>query len=371
MFGIHKNQYKATTMSNNKQIQYRAALDKFEKTYGTEQTRNQTKPIIFNVTGPYRNKLYGDSKLSVAELVMYLAAFTIITFASSVYLAGLVVFFVWASTKYYVDDLNNMFDGEIMEIDGVKMGVDIPTQRLEAKRESENFVETNDKNKLISKLNECKIIYDEDKVVTWSIGSTTGQCIDGQTMAPFTEVEIGVDGFSDEDLEKFLDAHDKILGHDSVLVLMNSAGYGVNESGGIVYSDNTMEYETIVDNVVPRTVGGTGNNENAMKFVTRLAKIHMRREYDFTLAIVPRGDKTMPQGGSHSKQIVLEHFLDDNENVIVIEISGKQTKMFELSTDTCSDVDSSEHICKSIKEIKILDENGKSHGSKTVFEQWV
>jgi hypothetical protein len=93
----------------------------------------------------------------------------------------------------------------------------------------------------------------------------------------------------------------------------------------------------------------------------------MQKECPYTLAIVPRGDKTMPQGGSHSKQRVLEHFLD-YKDVVVIEVSGKQTKKFELPAESgCSVIESSEKICKCIKETKIVDENGKTHGSQVVF----
>jgi hypothetical protein len=74
----------------------------------------------------------------------------------------------------------------------------------------------------------------------------------------------------------------------------------------------------------------------------------------------------MPQGGSHSKHRVFENFLDD-EDVMVIEVSGKQTKKFELPKDSCSTVDSPEKICKCIKETKIVDENGKTYGSQRVF----
>ncbi len=355
----------------SKQIQYRAILDKFEKTYGTDNTRDQGKPVIFSVTGEYRNKLYSGYTMSSADWFMYLSIFTIMTFASSLYISALVVSLTWVANQYYLDDLNCMFNGEIMEIDGVSMGVVIMTQKEEGEWESRNFVETNDKNKLITKLNDCRLVYDENNVVTWSIGSTTGQCIDGQSLAPFNEVEMGVDMFSDDDIKKFLDAHAKILGHDSVLVLMNSIGYGVKENGGIVYSDNTLEHETILNSLVSRTVGGTGNNAHAMKLVERAAKIHKKNKYDFTLAIVPRGDKTMPQGGSHSKQRVLEHFLN-GEDVIVIEVSGKQTKKFELELYLGRSVmDSSEKICKRIKEIKILDESGKTHGSERVFGKQV
>jgi len=323
------------------------------------------------VTGAYRNNLYGGTKITALEWVMYAAIFVLIAREISVFAGGFTVFSVWVAIQYYLDDLTSMFDGEILDIDGIKMGVAIPTQKEEGELESLNFVATNDRRKLITKLNDSKLVYSEDKVVTWSIGSTTSQCIYGQTMTPFNEYEMGVDRFSDEDIEKFLDAHDKIIGHDGVLAFMNSIGYGVEE-GGIVYSDNTMEHETILKSIVPRQIGATGNNENAMRLVERFAKIHMRNKYDYTLAIVPRGDKTMPQGGSHSKQRVLEHFLDDDEDIIIIEVSGKQTKKFELPAGTgVSVIESSEKICKFIKETKIVDENGKTHGSQMVFGQWV
>lgn len=355
-----------TATTNNKQTKYRLILEKFEKKFGTSHTRDQAKPVILSITGEFRNKMYSEDKI---DWVTFAAIFMIMWMASSVYLAGFVVFSVWAANKYYLDDLSVMFDGEILVIDGVSMGVVIMTQKKEGEMESRNFVRTNDKKKLINKLNDAKLVYSEDSVVTWSIGSNTGQCIDGQTMAPFNEVDIGVDRFSDEDIEKFLGAHAKILGHDGVLVLMNSIGYGVKEEDGeIAYSDNTMEHETILKNIVPRQIGATGNNENAMSLVERFAKIHMRNKYDYTLAIVPRGNKTMPQGGSHSKQRVLEHFLDEDEDIIVIEVSGKQTKKFELPVESgVSVIESSEKICKYIKETKIVDENGKTHGSQTVF----
>jgi hypothetical protein len=347
----------------SKQIKYRAILDKFEHKFGTAHTRNQTKHVIFSVTGDYRNKLHGEHVLS-ADLIIYVALFAIMSVMWSAYLAGFVTLSVWVANS---PDLDDIFDGAIMEIDGVSMGVVIMTQKEEGEWESRNFVETNDESKLLAKLNECKLVYSENKVVTWSIGSNTGQCIDNQSLAPFNEVEMGVDMFSDEDITRFMDAHAKSLDHDGVLVFMNSAGYGVTEDGGIVYSDNTMECATILDNVVPRQVGGTGNNANAMKFVELCAKIHARNKYDFTFAIVPRGDKTMPQGGSHSKQRVLEHFLN-GEDIVVIEASGKQTKKFELPADTGSSVmDSAEDICKRMKEAKVMDGNGKTHGSQSVF----
>lgn len=352
-------------MANNKQIQYRSILDKFETTFGNEHTRNQTKSVIFSVTGSFRNNLHDNSK-TLTECATFAATLVLVSFMTTPLIGGFAMVSALALNRREINEFIRMFDGEIMEIDGVSMGVVIMTQKEEGEWESRNFVNTNDKTKLLDKLDECNVVYSEDKVVTWSIGSNTGQCIDGQTMAPFREVEMGVDMFSDKDIEKFLDAHAKILGHDGVLVLMNSAGYGVKEDGGIVYSDNTVEYETILDNVVPRTIGATGDNANAMKFVERMAKLHVWNKYDFTLAVVPRGDKTMPQGGSHSKQRLLEQFLD-GEDVVIIEVSGKQTKKYELKTGTCSDSDSSEEICKCMTESKIMDGNRKTYGSQRVF----
>jgi hypothetical protein len=101
-----------------------------------------------------------------------------------------------------------------------------------------------------------------------------------------------------------------------------------------------------------------------MKFIEKLVELHEQGKYDYTLAVVPRGNKAMPQGGSHSKQYVLEHLLN-KRNVALIEVSGKQSKKFEYSGDFTED--DREGICKHIKETKITDENGKSHGSGTVF----
>ena len=79
----------------------------------------------------------------------------------------------------------------------------------------------------------------------------------------------------------------------------------------------------------------------------------------------------MPQGGSHSNHHVLEHLLN-KRNVALIEVSGKQTKKFEYAGDFTED--DREGICKNIKETKIMDANGKSHGSGVVFirvNEWV
>lgn len=344
--------------------QYRVILAKYESIYGEVDTTK--KPIIFSITGTYRNKLYEQ------RVVGYYAAtvvFLIITWFASFYLANPLITVFVAGLLYLVVvglffDPEQVFDGEIIDVDGKKIGVLAQSQETEGKMESRNFVQTNDRRKLIEQLNKANIVFNSDEVVTWSIGSTTGQCIDGLNLAPYTEVDMGIESQDDATIRAFLEAHDEKLSYNGVLVIMNSAGYGVDEKAGIVYNDNKVEYETIRKNIVERTVGGTGNNEAAMKFIAKMVELHEQGKYDYVLAIVPRGNKSMPQGGSHSKQRVLEHLLNAR-NVALIEVSGKQTKKFEYAGDFTED--DREGICKNIKEQKITDANGKSHGSGVVF----
>ena len=348
----------------SKTEQYRAILKSYETTYGEVDTT--TKPIIFSITGPYRQKLYEQRTWGYyAATVMFI----MITLFMTIYLATpLIGVFVGGMQYWFVVNLlfdpEQVFDGEIIDVDGKQIGVLAQTQETEGKMESRNFVQTNDKSKLIEQLNKAEIDFNPKEVVTWSIGSTTGQCIDGVNVAPYTEVEMGIESQDDMKMRAFLKAHDEKLSYNGVLVLMNSAGYGVDEKGGIVHSDNKVEYETIRKNIVERTVGGTGNNEAAMRFIANLVELHEQGDYSYVLAVVPRGNKSMPQGGSHSKQYVLEHLLN-KRNVALIEVSGKQSKKFEYVGDFTED--DREGICKNIKETKITDANGKSHGSGVVF----
>ena len=348
----------------SKTEQYRAILEQYECIYGEVETK---KPIIISITGAYRNKLYQQRTWGYYA---YAVLFFIITWFASFYRENPLLAIVVAVLQYsfvtnWFFDPEKVFDGEIIVVNGKKIGVLMQSQRKEGNMESRNFVQTNDRRKLINKLNEARIEFNEQEVVTWSIGSTTGQCIDGLDVAPYTEVERGIEAPDDAKIRAFLKAHAKKLSHNGVLVLMNSVGYGVDEKAGIVYSDNKVEYENIRSNIVPRSIGGTGNNDAAMKFIAKMVELHEDGDYNYVLAVVPRGDKTMPQGGSHSKQSVLEHVLC-KRNVIVIEVSGKQTKMFEYSAvDFTEDV--CEAICKNIKETKITDATGRSYGSGVVF----
>ena len=348
----------------SKTEQYRNILKSYESVYGEVDTTK--KPIVFSITGAYRNKLYQQR---TSGYYYATAAFLIITWFASFYLTTPLIAVFNAGLLYSIVvnsfiDQEQVFDGEIIVVDGKRIGVLIQSQETEGKMESRNFVQTNDRRKLIDQLNNANIIFNPNDVVTWSFGSTTGQCIDCLDVAPYTEVEMGIETQDDTTIRSFLKAHDEKLSHMGVLVIMNSAGYGIREDACIVYSDNKIEYEDIRRNIVERTVGGTGNNEAAMKFVAKLVNFHEQGKYDYVLAIVPRGNKSMPQGGSHSKQNVLEHLLN-KRNVELIEVSGKQSKKFEYAGDFTED--DREGICKHIKETKITDENGNSHGSGVVF----
>ena len=351
----------------SKQNQYREIVNKYIQTYGSEFIdKADDKPIVFNITGSYRKKVH-EPESHYVQTLAYFAIFAFISWFVSI-LTSIAVFGALAFVNYanHIDS-STIFDGELIDVEGVQIGVAIPTQTEEGELESKNFVDTSDKKKLTNKLDEAHIVYLENQVVTWSVGSTTSQCIDGHPNAPFSEFEMGVDFSNDTSVTEFLEAHNAIMTHDGVLVIMNSCGYGVEENGGIVYNDNKMEYDTITANVVPRTIGGTGTNQNAMEFIERIARIHRQLDHNYVLAVVPRGDKSMPQGGSHSKQRILEHFLANGEGLVVLEVSGKQTKMFELPNGACNVNDTPEIICKNIKETKIMDANGKSHGSLRVF----
>lgn len=347
----------------SKTEQYRNILKSYEATYGAVDTK---KPVVISITGAYRNKLYQQRTLgyyystAVFLLITWFASFYLTNPLISVFNAGLLYSIVVNS---FIDP-EVVFDGEFIDVDGKQIGVLMQSQLKEGEKESRNFVQTNDRRRLIEQLIKADIDFNPDEVVTWSVGSTTGQCIDGLDVAPYTEVEMGIETQQDDTIRAFLKAHDEKLSYNGVLVIMNSAGYGIREDADIVYNDNKIEYETIRSKIVERTVGGTGNNEAAMKFVAKLVDFHEQGKYNYVLAIVPRGNKSMPQGGSHSKQNVLEHLLN-KRNVALIEVSGKQTKKFEYSGDFTED--DREGICKNIKETKITDANGKSHGSGVVF----
>jgi hypothetical protein len=355
-------------MSQTKQQSYRAIVAQFIQTYGSEFLDNRKNPVVFNITGPYRNKIHEQS---MKDLLVFVGAFSIISWFISMYVAfGAIVSIMvknyCLSGQWLDDEMPDAFDGVIIDVDGRQIGVVIPTQMEEGQLESQNFRDTHDRERLLKGLNDAKIVYNENEVATWSAGSSSSQCIDGQEIAPFCEFDMGIENWSDKQITEFLNAHVKTLTHDGVLVIMNSAGYAIRVDAGVVYNDNKLEYDTITENIVDREVGGTGKNTSAQNFARRVLQLHKQLECNYVLVFVPRGDKAMPQGGSHSKQRVLTYF-KAGEDVTIIEVSGKQSKAFELPRGACLPTDDAEHICKNIKEIKITDSLGKSHGSGAVF----
>lgn len=360
----------STTNMTTKTTEYRNLVDKFVGVYGQEKLdKLKGKLIIFNVTGGYRDWVYGDQPLR--DLLVLSVFLVCVTCFVSVYVAvgGIVSLMIKnfvVSGMFFNEEPATTFDGGFVDLEGQQIGIFIPTQGQEGDAESENFREIKDKDRLLTKLTEKKIPYEPENIVTCSMGSTSLQVIDGRELAPFCEFEMGIESWTDEQIDRFLLSFGKTLNCDGILAFLNSVGYGLRVDAGIVYNDNKMEVDTITENVVSRTIGGTGDNSSAMKCVRRLVSRHKALECNYILAFVPRGDKTMPQGGSHSKNLLLKRFRE-GVNVVVIEVSGKQTKMFELDETTCSKDDSADHICKQIKETKLTDGDGKSHGSKRVF----
>ncbi len=336
-------------------------FSKFVQKYGLIWC-NKDVPILINITGKYRDEFHAQAMRDMyATAAVCLLTAAIISFKAAIAVACLVPVMNYLQNGYW---FSPSFDGNAFEdIGGYKVGVAIPTREEEGRREARNFEQTQDLTKLINKLDDAKIYYTKHEIVVQSVGSSSTQCIYGHRLTPMTEFGMGVDAYSDTQIEEFLKAHTNRLSYDSILVIMNSAGYAMKEDAGIVYNDNKVEYDTITPNIVERTVGGTGKNTNAMGFIQKLVEIHKRLNLNYVLAIVPRGDKTMPQGGSHSKDRILRA---GKTRIVVIEVSGKQTKKFELVGYGAQDADA-ETICKNIKETKITDVDGKTYGSMQVF----
>ncbi len=299
-------------------------------------------PVLFNITGKYREYRDEFHARPMRDLCAMTAAFVVISYCVS-FQAAVVVVCLFPTMNYFQNGywFSLSYDNEFEDIGQYKVGVAIPTKEEEGRRESRSFEDTGDKQKLINKLDEADMVYNEHAIIVQSVGSSSTQCIFGYELAPMAEFGMGVDAHTDDQIRTFLKAHAGALSYDGILVIMNSAGYGIKEDAGIVYSDNKMEYDTIMRNIVPRMVGGAGCNTNAMGFILRVVILHRQLDLNYVLAIVPRGDKTMPQGGSH---------ITDRR----IEVSGEQTTKFELVEETMT-------------ETTITDADGNTHGSMRVF----
>jgi hypothetical protein len=198
-----------------------------------------------------------------------------------------------------------------------------------------------------------------------SIGSTTTQFIFGQKNVKQTEIDVGIDN---TEIDELLNNQT-----EGILCIMNSAAYAIKEDVGIVYNDNASETDTISENIVERMIGGTGNNKKAMAFAEKVVRRHKELNKDYILVFIPRGDKTMPQGGSHAKQRIVEKIRETSgRRMRVIEVSGKQTKVFEIDEkDDDYELENyhTEKLCKLIKEKKITTSEGKTYGSADLFKK--
>ena len=339
---------------------YRKVIAKYEDTYD-DLPDTGDKPVLINITGPYRKKLYESDHIYDKDTILF-AMCTIFILAPNVVSIILLCSICYMYSRTYVD-YSKVFDGEFIEIDGRIIGVVAPTQEEEGKLESDNFYEINDKKRLVEALARAGLDGDADVIVA-SVGSNSTQIIDGQKYAKKNEVEVGVDNPLDTEIVELLNAAN--LDENGIMVVMNSAGYAVRADAGVLYNDNQSNTDTITPEIVDRVVGGSGDNTNAQNFANKLIKGHKDGKYKYTLVSIPRGDPAMPQGGSHTHQRMLEA-ARHGFNITVIEVSGKQTKIFELMDGNVKDY-SAESICGRIKNKKILTKEGKTYGSGVVFE---
>ena len=120
-------------MSSKAQL-YREIVTKYEDTYGNLPD-NGNKPLLINITGPLRKKLYENDRLYDKDvLYMNIAA---IIFAV-IFAPNLMTLILMASMSMSMSicflhseihvDYSKVFDGEYIDIDGRMIGVVIPTQ---------------------------------------------------------------------------------------------------------------------------------------------------------------------------------------------------------------------------------------------------
>jgi hypothetical protein len=318
-------------------------------------------PTIFNITGDYRNKYHEEYKARLRSFRIYMLLITVVVSALT---SSWVVFAVSLATVAYVTTPITGDVTDFVNINGLKVAVVIPTQEEEGALEARNMEETKDVQRLYRGLG--LNLTQKKNLVVVSVGSKSAQIIYGQEFVAKTEFDMGVDNRNN-----LQDVLDSVNTRCDYVCFMNAIGYGIRVDAGVVVSDNVTNTDDVTENIKPRTVGGTGNNVAAMTLVHQLLALHKSGKFRYKLAFVPRGDPAMPQGGSHSKQRLVDAIRSSNGMpVIVIEISGKQTKRFYIDAkdndwelDRCS----TEELCKLIKESKVVDENGKTYGSGDIL----
>jgi hypothetical protein len=345
-------------MSTTKQQRYTEIVRDYEDMYGDLPSDENETPTMFVITGPFREYIHKQMNDIEFLLAAVVAMFVLAP-------AWMSILFTGVSIILYINRTQNIFDGEFITIDGRKIGVAIPSQEEEGDGEARNFKETNDDEKLDEALERAGLDKSMERSVA-SIGSWTTQFISGQKNVKKTEVEVGIENLLDKEIDELLNNQTK-----GIMCIMNSAGYAIKEDVGIVYNDNVTGKDTISENIVERMIGATGNNKKAMAFAENVLRRHKELNKRYILVFIPRGDKTMPQGGSHAKQRIVDAIRKNiGRPIRVIEVSGKQSKEFVIDKkDEDYELENyhTEKLCKMIKEKKITTSDGKTYGSADVF----
>lgn len=337
-------------------------LDQYMDQYGSLPEGDD--PLLFNITGPFRDAIYAKDKqeymITLLKMSIVLCVGLALPNCFPVVLGTMLVLaYVFAS--YDETNPQVLYNGRFRKYNnGRIIGFVIPTQEQEGELESKNFGDTNDRRRLF----EVAKLSVGQPVSVWSVGSTSAQCIDGLQHVKKTEIAVGVDKRAN--IAELLNAQKD----GTYLFIMNSAGYAIRQDAGIVLANANTGEDNITPNIVSRTIGGTGNNDNAMAFMRELVAAYKAGRYNFVLGVIPRGDKSLPQGGSHSKQRIVDYIeTSDGRPITVIEVSGKQTQVFTIEDDCELETYSTETLCGRIKVTKIVAEDGKSYGSGTVFSK--
>lgn len=338
---------------------YYTLIDQYIRMYGPLPESHD--PLLLNITGPFRDAIYAKDKQEYMITLLKMSIVLCIGLALPncfpvVMGTMLVLAYVFAS----YDEMNPqvLYNGRFRNINGRKIGILIMTQEQEGERESKNFVGKNDRKRLLA----AARLSPNTNFTVVSVGSSSAQCIYGPQNMKQTEIAVGVD--NRDKITELLMAHTD----GGYMFFMNAAGYGVCKTAGVVSANNNSGEDDITPNIVQRTIGGTGNNDNAMAFVRELVAAYKAGGYNFVLGVIPRGDDSMPQGGSHSKDLIVDAIDRSNGNPItVVEVSGKQTQVFTIEDDCELENYSVETLCDRIKVTKIVTKDGKSYGSGTVF----
>jgi hypothetical protein len=317
------------------------------------------EPLLFNITGPFRDAEYErDRHRFRTALIQSLLILCLTVVFPSWFILSLTVFGM-VCLNYYVYSPASLYNGSFVNINGRQIGVLVQTPRQEGQRESNNFKEKNDRKRLWA----AGKLPKGAKVAVVSVGSSSSQGIDGIEYMKRTEFNVGVN--NPENIAEMLDAIHMECEH---LYIINSAGYALDLSKGIVSASNSRGEDDISPSIVHRSVNGTGDNKSAMAFYNALVRLYKAGGYKFTLGGIPRGDDTLPQGGSHSKDLMVDAIRKTNGRPIkVIEVSGMQSKEYSIEDDHELENYSTESLCKRIKEKKIVATDGKSYGSAVVF----